>query len=199
MSEIALGVHTRPFTVAAGVTLPLEVTRSYAPKNIRVSPDGQGRIATYPTFSYSVHAVALELDIATGISRLLDYAVVHDCGTMINPALVEGQLKGAIAMGVGAALWEELKFDTDHRLASDRFKTYLMPRSLDLPEIRLGHRVTPNPFHPLGMKGAGESGLGGALAAVTSAVADAMGDAAILEHVPATAPRVLAALREHAL
>jgi aerobic carbon-monoxide dehydrogenase large subunit len=194
IADIALGAHLRPFTVAAGVALPLEVTRSFAPKNVRVEPDAQGRIATYPTFSYSIHAVALELDTATGHSRLLDYAVVHDCGTMINPALVEGQLKGAIVMGVGAALWEELKVDDGFRLVSDRFKTYLLPRSLDLPPIRVGHRVTPNPFHPLGMKGAGESGLGGALAAVSNAVADALGNNAVLQNVPASPPRVLGAL-----
>lgn len=195
LSEIALGVHVRPFTVARGVTLPLEVTHSFAPKNVRVEPDAQGRIATYPTFSYAVHAVALELDTMTGASRLLDYAAVHDCGTMINPALVEGQFKGAIVMGIGAALWEELKFDSEHRLITDRFKTYLLPRSLDLPPIRVGHRVTANPFHPLGMKGAGESGLGGALAAVSNAVADALGKDAVLQNVPATPPRVLAAMQ----
>jgi aerobic carbon-monoxide dehydrogenase large subunit len=198
IADLAMGVYLRPFTVAAGVELPLEVTRSFAPKNVRVQPDAQGRIATYPTFSYSAHAVALELDTVTGISRLLDYAVVHDCGTMVNPALVEGQLKGAIAMGVGAALWEELRMDVEQRLISDRFKTYLMPRSLDLPPIRVGHLITPNPFHPLGMKGAGESGLGGALASVINAVADAQGVGTTVRCVPATPPRVLAALQERA-
>jgi carbon-monoxide dehydrogenase large subunit len=196
--DLAMGVYLRPFTVAAGVELPLEVTRSFAPKNVRVQPDAQGRIATYPTFSYSAHAVALELDTVTGISRLLDYAVVHDCGTMVNPALVEGQLKGAIAMGIGAALWEELRLDVHQRLTSDRLKTYLMPRSLDLPPIRVGHRLTPNPFHPLGMKGAGESGLGGALASVINAVADAQGADTTVRYVPATPPRVLAAIQESA-
>lgn len=196
VAELALGAHLRPFTVAAGVTLPLEVTCSFAPKNVRVEPDAQGRIATYPTFSYSVHAVALELDMSTGNSKLLDYAVVHDCGAMINPALVEGQLRGAIVMGIGVALWEQIKFDSQHRMITDRFKSYLLPRANDLPPIRVGHRVTPNPFHPLGMKGAGESGLGGALAAVSNAVADALGDDACLQHVPATPARVMAALQE---
>jgi carbon-monoxide dehydrogenase large subunit len=195
MRDISYGAHVRPFTVGAGVQMPMESTRSFAPKNVRVEPDAQGRIATYPTFSYSAHAVAVEVDTATGNSRLLDYAAVHDCGTVINPDLVLGQFKGAIVMGIGAALWEELKIDGDGHLVSDRFKSYLLPRSLDLPPIRVGHRVTPNPFHPLGMKGAGESGLGGALAAVFSAVNDALGDGAELQHVPATPPRVIAALQ----
>jgi len=196
VAELALGAHLRPFTVAAGVTLPLEVTRSFAPQNVRVEPDAQGRIATYPTFSYSVHAAALELDMATGNSRLLDYAVVHDCGAMVNPALVEAQLRGAVVMGIGAALWELIKFDEHQRMITDRFKSYLLPRANDLPSIRVGHRVTLNPFHPLGMKGAGESGLGGALSAVTNAVANALGDDARLTHVPATPARVMASLEE---
>lgn len=194
ISDIALGVHLRPFTVAANVALPLEVTRSFAPANIRVEPDAQGRIATYPTFSYSVHAVAIEVDTELGNSRLLDYAVVHDCGVMINPLLVEGQIRGAVAMGIGTALWEELKYDDEHRMITDRFKSYLLPRATDLPPIRVGHLTTPNPFHPLGMKGAGESGVGGALAAVSNAVADALGGDILLEHVPATPARVIAAL-----
>jgi carbon-monoxide dehydrogenase large subunit len=195
VAQIALGAHLRPFTVAAGVTLPLEVTRSFAPSNVRVEPDAQGRIATYPTFSYSVHAAAIRLDMDTGNTTLLDYAVVHDCGVMINPALVEAQVKGAIVMGVGAALWEELKFDAEHRLITNRFKSYLLPRSLDIPAIRVGHRVTRNPFHPLGMKGAGESGLGGAMAVIGNAVAHALGDAALIEHVPMTPSRILSALQ----
>lgn len=196
VSQIAMGVHLRPFTVAAGVTLPLEVTRSFAPENVRVQPDAQGRIATYPTFSYSVHAAAIELDMETGITKLLDYAVVHDCGVMINPALVEGQIRGAVVMGIGAALWEELKFDPEQRMITDRFKTYLLPRSLDIPAIRVGHRETRNPFHPLGMKGAGESGLGGAMAVLGNAVANALGDAATIRHVPMTPARVIAALQK---
>jgi carbon-monoxide dehydrogenase large subunit len=196
LPQIAMGVHLRPFTVAAGTQLPLEVTRSFAPKNVRVQPDAQGRIATYPTFSYSVHAAAVELDTEMGITKLLDYAVVHDCGVIINPALVEGQIKGAVVMGIGAALWEELKFDERQRMISDRFKSYLLPRSLDIPPIRVGHRETRNPFHPLGMKGAGESGLGGAMAVLGNAVAHALGNAGTVEHVPMTPARVMAALQK---
>jgi aerobic carbon-monoxide dehydrogenase large subunit len=158
-------------------------------------PDAQGRIATYPTFSYSVHAAVVEVELGTGIAKVLDYAVVHDCGAVINPAMVEGQLKGAIVMGIGAALWEELVYDEKLELVSNRFKSYLLPRATDLPTIRVGHRETLNPFHPLGMKGAGESGVGGGMAAMLCAVSDALGPRlANLTTVPATAPRVLSAL-----
>ncbi|MBP0495052.1 xanthine dehydrogenase family protein molybdopterin-binding subunit [Pararoseomonas indoligenes] len=195
LAALALGAHTHPFTVADGVELPLEATRSYRARNIRVTPDANGRIATYSSFPYSMHAVAVELDPGTGRVTVLDVAAVHDCGVMINPALVTGQLKGAIVMGLGAALWEELTQDGEGRLVSDRFKTYLLPRATDLPTIRVDHMATPSPFHPLGMKGAGESGLGGALAAATNAVADALGALSPgLTTVPATPPRLMALL-----
>ncbi|WP_018262229.1 xanthine dehydrogenase family protein molybdopterin-binding subunit [Methylobacterium sp. WSM2598] len=195
LAELALGAHTHPFTVGDGIELPLEATRSYRARNVRVKPDENGRIATYSSFPYSVHAAAIELDCGTGRVAVLDVAAVHDCGVMVNPALVTGQLRGAIAMGIGAALWEEVTYADDGRLTSDRFKSYLLPRSTDLPPIRVGHMSTPSPFHPLGMKGGGESGLGGALAAMTNAVCDALGPASgRLATIPATPPRLMALL-----
>jgi carbon-monoxide dehydrogenase large subunit len=192
LAEIAFGVHTNPFRVAQGMNLPLEATRSYQPSNVRVAPDLNGRIATYSSFPYSAHAVAVELDTGTGHVSVLDIAAFHDCGVMINPALVTGQLKGAIAMGVGTALWEELTYKPGGELQSDRFKTYLLPRSTDLPPIRIGHMSIPSPFNPLGLKGAGESGVAGALAATINAVADALGPVAgKVTAVPATPPRLM--------
>lgn len=192
LAELAFGAHTRPFTVAVGVELPLEATRSFQPSNVRVNPDTNGRIATYSSFPYSAHAVAVELDTGTGHVRVLDVATVHDCGVMINPTLVAEQLKGAVAMGIGAALWEELKHDAQGRLITDRFKTYLLPRASDLPTIKVGHMCTPSPFHPLGLKGAGESGLGGAFAAAINAVSDALNRGGSRNTtVPMTPPRLL--------
>lgn len=199
LKELALGAHTHPFTVGDGVELPLEATRSYRARNIEPLPDEGGRIATYSSFPYSVHAAAVSLDLGTGRVTVLDYAVMHDCGVMVNPGLVSGQLRGAVVMGVGMALWEELLFDKEGRLKSDRLKTYLLPRTTDLPPIRLGHMETPSPFHPLGMKGAGKSGLGGALSAVFNAVGDALGqDRARLDTVPATPERLVRILAERA-
>lgn len=195
-TEVVMAAYTQSFTVAAGVELPLQATHSYKARNVSHTPDAFGRISAYPSFPYSVHAAAVELCHATGIVHVLDYAVVHDCGVVVNPALVEGQLRGAVAMGIGAALWERLTTNAAGQGLADRFKTYLLPRATDLPPIRMGHMVTPSPFHPLGMKGAGESGVGGALAATANAVADALGPAsAYLEAFPATPPRILAALR----
>ena len=195
-AEAALTAYTQSFTVAAAVELPLQATHSYKAPNVNHVPDAHGRISAYPSFPYSVHAAAVELCHDTGIAHVLDYAVAHDCGVVVNPALVEGQLRGAVAMGIGAALWERLYTDDVGRTVPDRFKTYLLARATDLPPIRMGHLVTPSPFHPLGMKGAGESGVGGGLAATANAVADALGPAAVyLQAFPATPSRVLAALR----
>jgi aerobic carbon-monoxide dehydrogenase large subunit len=137
------------------------------------------------------------LDARTGRVIVLDFAVVHDCGVMVNPRLVTGQLKGAVVMGIGAALWEELTYDANQVLMSNRLKSYLLPRATDLPSIRVGHMSTPTPFHPLGMKGAGESGLGGALAAIANAVGNALGrSSARLTTIPATPPRLMQILSE---
>ena len=192
LKELAFRAYTDPFSIGEGVELPLEATRSYRATNVQTTPDEDGRIATYSSFAYSVHAAAVEVDHGTGRVTVLDYAVVHDCGVVMNPGLVTGQIRGGVAMGIGMALWEELLFDAGGRLMSDRLKTYLLPRTTDLPPIRVGHKETPSPFHPLGMKGAGESGVGGGLAAVTNAVADALGPvAALLTTVPATPPRLM--------
>ena len=120
---------------------------------------------------------------------------MHDCGTIINPALVEGQTLGGIAMGAGAALCEEQRYDAGGRLLSDRLKAYLMMRAGDLPAIKLGHQVTPSPYTLLGTKGAGEASVGGGLASVTNAVADALEPFGVeLRELPLTPPRILSLL-----
>jgi aerobic carbon-monoxide dehydrogenase large subunit len=173
-AEIANAVYTRAFDVAKNIEPPLEATRSYRPGNIDHTPDDQGRIQPYPTYSYAVHASVVEVDRETGIVHPLRHAVVHDCGTMINPALVEGQMLGAISMGLGMALSEEILYSADGRLMTDSFKTYLLNRAADIPPISIVHLVTPSPFTLLGTKGAGEAGVGGAQAAIVSAVDDAI-------------------------
>ncbi len=195
-SAVALAVYTHPFTSGAGVELPLQSTKSYKAQNVRHSPDEHGRICAYPSYPYSVHAAEVEVSRDTGVVRVRKYSVVHDCGTVINPSLVDGQMRGAVVMGIGAALWERMQMDEGGHKVTDRLKNYLLPRASDLPAIEIGHRVTPSAFHPLGMKGAGESGVGGAMAAVMNAVGNAIGPAAArrLNAIPATPERILAAI-----
>lgn len=199
VAETAYALHTGAFTVAAGIELPLESTRSYKPGNIDHTPDEHGRSNPYPTYSNGAYVALVEVDRDTGKVTVERLAAVHDCGVMINPVLVEGQTAGGVAMGVGGALLEEQLHGADGRLLTDRFKTYLMPRSSDLPQILLGHRETPSPFTLLGTKGAGEASVGGALAAVANAVADALAPlGASIEELPLTPPRVLRLIREAA-
>jgi len=188
-------IYTQAYSAAASVELPLQTSKTYRASNVRHVPDEHGRISSYPSFPYSVHAAAVEVDAETGQVRVLDYAAIHDCGIVVNPGLVEGQFKGAIVMGIGAALWEELQFGQDGTLTTNRLKTYVLPRSKDIPPLKIGHRCTPSPFHPLGMKGAGESGFGGAIAAITNAVANALGESGrSLSRIPHRPERILALL-----
>ncbi|WP_062358009.1 xanthine dehydrogenase family protein molybdopterin-binding subunit [Herbidospora yilanensis] len=190
--DVAAAVLTRAFAVASEVEPVLEATRAFKPGNIDHVPDERGRIQPYPTYSNCLHAAVVEVDPETGVTTLADFVMVHDCGVVINPALVEGQAHGAIVMGLGAALTEQLSYDDEGRLLTDRFKSYLLPRAGDLPEVRLEHQVTPSPFTMYGNKGAGEAGVGGAQAAVANAVEDALAPFGVtVTQVPLPAPVVL--------
>ena len=208
-----LGEPTRGMSVGAlalalrtmGSALPglgdpqLEATRTYGPQNLQSLRDESGRLQLYPTYSYSVHLAEVEVDLETGFSKLLNLSAVHDCGTVINKALVDAQFHGAIAMGVGMALSEEERYDDAGRPMSVSFKTYLLPRVKDVPSFRIGHLESPSPFTALGTKGAGESGVGGSAAAIVSAIRDAIrvpqGTAVELPMTPA---RVLALIERQA-
>ncbi len=196
---VAYSVLTLAFATAAMVEPTLESTRVYKPDNITHIPDEKGRIQPYPSYSSAVHLAVVEVDAETGVVDLKRFGVVHDCGTIINPTFVEGQMQGAVAMGVGAALSEELIYDDEGNLLTDRFKTYLMPRAGDLPSFEMEHQVTPSPFTLLGAKGAGEAGVGGSQAAVANAVNDALAPLGVtLRQMPLSPPNVLRAIREAA-
>lgn len=198
LTDVAYAVYTLAWVVAAGIEPPLESTRVYKPDNISHLPDEKGRIQPYPTYSNAVHVAVVEVDTETGKVEVRRFGVVHDCGTMINPTFVEGQMEGAVAMGLGAALMEEQVYDAEGRLHSDRFKAYLMPRASDVPSIETAHQVTPSPYTILGTKGAGEAGVGGAQAAIANAVHDALRPfGAVVRSMPLSAPHVLAAIEEN--
>jgi carbon-monoxide dehydrogenase large subunit len=176
---------------------PLEATRVYRPDNIDHTPDEKGRIQPYPTYSNAVHVAVVEVDAETGRTAIRRLGCVHDCGTMVNPALVEGQMHGAVVMGIGAALMEELVYDEAGHLLADRYKRYLTPRASDVPPLELVHQVTPSPFTLLGTKGAGEAGVGGACAAVVNAIADALAPLGVeVAQTPLPPPVVMRLIRE---
>jgi carbon-monoxide dehydrogenase large subunit len=127
-----------------------------------------------PTFSYATHACRVAVDPDTGLVEVEDYVVVNDCGTMVNPTIVEGQIHGGIAQGLGAALLEEVVYNDDGQPLSSTLLDYHATVSATMPDIRIEHLEIPSPYTPGGMKGMGEGGTNGSYACVANAVFDAV-------------------------
>ena len=152
-----------------------------------------------PQASYcnGTHVVEVEVDPMTGGVALLNYTVAHDSGNVINPMIVDGQVQGGVAHGVGNALFEWMKYDAEANPLTTTFQDYLLPGSLDVPGCKITHVETPNPLNPLGVKGAGEGGTIPAPAAIVAAIEDALSpfNVRFLE-MPLTPERIVTALRE---
>ena len=129
----------------------------------------------HATFASGAHAAVVEVDSETGVVRLLRYAIVHDCGRMINPAVVEGQVHGGTAQGIGGALYERMHYDSDGQLQNANFMDFLMPYATEIPELRVEHVETLSPLNPLGVKGVGEAGCIVPAAVIIGAIEDATG------------------------
>jgi aerobic carbon-monoxide dehydrogenase large subunit len=115
------------------------------------------------------------VDIRTGQVDIQKYVVVHDCGTVVNPIIVEGQVHGGVAQGIGGTLLEEFRYAPDGQPLATTFMDYLLPTVDDIPDIVIDHLETPTPLNPYGMKGAGEGGAVGAPGCIVNAIADALG------------------------
>lgn len=126
------------------------------------------------TYSNGTHVVEVEVDIATGGVRILNYVVAHDCGTLLNPMIVDGQIQGGVAHGIGNALYEWMIFDENAQPVTTNFADYMLPLSTDVPTLKIIHHETRSPLNPLGVKGAGEGGTIPASAAIISAIEDAL-------------------------
>jgi carbon-monoxide dehydrogenase large subunit len=195
LRAVAHAAYALGYILAIGIEPTLESTRTYKPAAIRHTPDAGGHIQPFASFSNGLHVTVVEVDVETGVLNIRRHVAVHDCGTIINPLMVDGQVTGAIVMGLGAAISEELVHNEGGELQSDGFKTYLLPRATDLPNLELVHQVTPSPFTSLGAKGAGESGFSGAVASLSNAVNDALRPLGFrLDSTPLSPPRILAAL-----
>jgi len=148
------------------------------------------------TYSSGAHAAVVEVDPETGAVRILRYVAVDDCGTVINPMIVEGQVHGGIAHGIGNALLEEVVYDARGQLATGTLMEYALPRADDVPRLEVHHVVTPSPLNPLGVKGAGEGGTLPAPAAIANAVADALGPLGVaVTEMPLTRERLWRRIR----
>ncbi|HSR27121.1 MAG TPA: aerobic carbon-monoxide dehydrogenase large subunit [Actinomycetes bacterium] len=145
------------------------------------------------TFANGMHAVVVETDPETAEVRILKYCVVHDCGRLINPRIVEGQIHGGVAQGVGGALYERMVYDENGQLLNASFMDFLMPYASEVPKVETDHLETPSPLNPLGIKGAGEAGTIPGAAVLAAAISDAEGF--FIDTMPIS-PSELWALRE---
>ena len=133
----------------------------------------------------------------TGGVAILNYTVAHDSGNVINPMIVDGQVQGGVAHGVGNALFEFMKYDAGAQPLTTTFQDYLLPAAPDVPSCRIEHVETPNPLNPLGVKGAGEGGTIPAPAAIISAIEDALSPFNVsFAEMPLTPDRIVAALHD---
>jgi carbon-monoxide dehydrogenase large subunit len=146
------------------------------------------------TWSNATHIAVVDVDVATGRIEIERYVVAHDCGVVINPMLVEGQIVGGTLQGLGGALFENLAYDADGQLLAGSLMDYALPRASDSPSMQLLHHHSPSPLNPLGVKGVGEGGAVAPPAAVANAVSDALSlFGAEFNATPITAERVVKA------
>ncbi len=149
------------------------------------------------TFSYAAHAVLVAVDTELGEVRILDYAICEDGGVLVNPMIVEGQIIGGVAQGIGTALYEEMPFDENAQPLGSTLADYILPGATEMPALRIDHMETPSPYTSFGQKGIGEGGAIGPPAAIANAVNDALRPlGAEVTALPITPRRVLAALAE---
>ncbi|MEE9593323.1 MAG: molybdopterin cofactor-binding domain-containing protein [Thermoplasmata archaeon] len=182
IQEIAFAAYMAS-SLPEGVEPILEATTFYDPTNF-----------VYP---FGAHICTVEVDPETGEVGILRYVAVDDCGTIINPMIVEGQVHGGVLQGVAQALWEEARYDEEGNLLTGSFTEYMVPTALEAPKIETDHTVTPSPHNPLGAKGIGETGTIAASQAVINAIVDALEPYGVVHlDMPATPEKVWRLIQE---
>jgi len=182
-AEIAEAAYLHPERLPTGEEPALEANAVYEP----------GR--STGAFSYATHACTVAVDPGTGVVEVLDYVVCHDCGTIVNPMIVEAQVVGGVAQGLGTALYEEIPYDENGQPLASTFLDYRIPGPTEVPDVRVLHMQTPSPHTRFGIKGMGEGGAIAPPAAVVNAVNDALRPlGAEINVTPVTPERVLEAI-----
>ncbi len=183
-ADVGKAWYLRPEQLPDNVdTMGLEVTEGYKPK------------VDSGVFTYSTHAAVVAVDEDTGQVELLDYAVVDDCGRMVNPMIVDGQLIGGAVQGIGTALFEESPYDVHGQPLASTLQDYTLPGAFEVPRMKMGHIESPSPYSAHGMKGVGEGGAIAPPGAIVNAINDALKDRGVeLTRIPATPERILEAL-----
>ncbi len=184
LADIARAVQGMPgFSLPGGVEPGLESTQYFSPPQ--------------STYCNGTAVAEVEIDIETGAVTILNYSMAHDSGTLINPLVVDGQVQGATAHGIGNTLYEWMIYDDDAQPLTTTFADYLLPTAHEIPRIAITHIESPTPLNPLGVKGAGEGGTIPALAALIGAIEDALSPFGVrLDEVPITPPRLVALIAE---
>ena len=192
--------------VAPGGQIPVaEIARTWyrRPQDLPLDVDPQGLEITAGykadrddgTFSYAAHAAVVAVEPDSGNVEILDYVIVEDGGVLINPMIVDGQVLGGAAQGIGTALYEEMPFDENGQPLASTLADYLLPGATEVPDIQIEHMETPSPYSYFGQKGIGEGGAIGSVAAVCNAVNDALRKlGAEVRTTPMTPVRILAAI-----
>ena len=199
--EFAKGIFSAPGVTNREIAWAELAAEAYVAKNLPVGLEpGLEASSFYEpsnfTFPFGTHICAVEVDRDTGQVAIKKYVAVDDCGTQINPLLVEGQVQGGIAHSIGQALFEQTVYDESGQLLTGEFMDYAMPRASDIPDYVLGHTVTPSPNNPLGVKGVGEAGTIGATPAIANAVLDALEPLGVTQlDLPLTPEKVWRAIR----
>jgi CO/xanthine dehydrogenase Mo-binding subunit len=174
-----------------GLGRPPIGTATWNPPTVPLDPEtGQGK--PFATYVYATQIAEVDVDDETGEVEVLRVAAAHDCGTAINPMLVEGQVEGGVGMGLGYALQEEILFDANGRQVNPNLTNYIMPTALDMPDIEVDIVESRDPTGPFGAKGVGEPTCVPTAAAILNAIHDAVG--VRLYELPATPERVMAAI-----
>ena len=147
-------------------------------------------------WGFGAHMALVRIDRDTGEPTLEKLVLVDDCGVVLNPRIVEGQVHGGVAQGLGEAFYEQMRYSDEGQPLTASLMDYAVPRAHHMPPLILGETVTPNPFHPLGVKGVGEAGCNGAPPAIANAVMDALAPLDI-DHIdmPYTAPKLWEAIQ----
>jgi carbon-monoxide dehydrogenase large subunit len=179
----AVAVGMPGFSMAGGPEPGLEATSHFTPDQ--------------STYSNGTHVAEVEVDVETGQVTVTRYLLMHDCGTVINPMVVAGQIQGGVIHGIGNAFYERMLYDDQAQPVSTNFGEYLLPIATDCPNVEILHMVTPSPLNPLGLKGAGEGGTIAAIAALLSAVENALEPFGVrIAEAPITPERVVALIAE---
>ena len=195
-AEVATAAWVRTVDLPPDMEPGLEASCYYEPPRLEHRPDESGKVNAAASWSNGAHVAVVSVRVSTGEIAIEDYVVVHDCGTVINPALVKAQIHGGVAQGIAGAMFEQFHYDAETAYPQfSSFMDYLVPTCAEVPAMQIDHFESPAPDHPLGVKGCGEGGTIGPPAAIAGAVSDALSEWGVdLTECPVTPMVVRAAI-----